>query len=353
MQPKPTTSRTPVAPALFDTSALVPEPGIDYVQAEEPEKEDMCVDPNPLKAITGLIDTDEATIRDYAVVALSCTRQLIVANCFIDKVAWEATENEACLTTAQRVNKIHFTALCVVCCAAKPITSINREYVNKRWSTAINMSGRAQTERPTGICSSEDDFVASVSLAAQYLNIKNVTKCIQRVHPQPFQNALFKQLRLVYSGHGMTSILWMKGLVEAAQSKVLLIPVIASQAVAFKRAMLRLVQIHGEKFPYLRLTDPDSLSTLDTIKFSDLHVAAIEWATVKGHLPATGAFNRTTHATTITIIEIKKAVSKSIRGDFTMTNETMANLNELGINAREVNRKRYRKTSDSEDEEQL
>ncbi|QRK69400.1 nucleocapsid [Solenopsis invicta virus 15] len=169
----------------------------------------------------------------------------------------------------------------------------------------------------------------------------------QSVPGEPFVQGILDQVKMVLKEFGLKSVLLMEEFI-ALKSKAILLPAIARQAVALKKALIALREKHKEKFPYMRIYPLEGAERLNHRDYPDLYYAAVKLATRNRALGQEGRFQMSDLPTTIPKTEIEEEVVKKIRVLTTISAETEENLTFLGIT---LAQRRQRDEDEDEDVE--
>lgn len=185
-------------------------------------------------------------------------------------------------------------------------TGGNKGYLGKRWKALCATIGIEDI-----ISANVAAFVPPILKWQDW--IKPRTKLRQMfiewvVEPHEETNPLYRgvmdQVRLVLIEYGMKSVLMMEAFV-AAHNRALELASVAVQTRDLRNKLKELRELHGAKFPFLKLVPLARADELHHRNYPDLYYAAISTAVHENALGAQGRFRMTEVSTTLskTLIE--------------------------------------------------
>lgn len=369
----------------FDTEGLSPEdlsilralcggtsetkPTSGLLLEEECELPDSFQPPTFLslnQMIEALTKVNRAFKRPTVTVALTAAN-FILPGVQLNNIVWVPPVKSPAAANSSK-SKILQIGFSVIVNMVKPITDRNRAYVSKRWAAALATSeGNKGPLLPFVEGDTfKDSYTGDLSNVSRYLSARDVA--LSLLEPVPvnypaYMDALRRQVALVYSRAGMTSIEAMYSYVKAPRNAAIYLPTVRTQALAFKRAYEAAKSEVESKHPgawlYARSIMPEVLAKLSTSDFYDLYYVAVKTAKKTGQLDSV-QFVMSERTVSVDRSQIDRALRVQITAGVFGTGEGFeADLGMLGLDvsaAREAiakigKRRRRRADSSSEDEE--
>lgn len=274
------------------TCTTKPEGGL--VIDEECELPDDFLPPTFLsinQMVVALTKVNTAFRRITVTVALTAAN-FILPGIQLSNIVWvpPVKTSAAANSSKSKILQIGFT---VILNLVKPITDRNRAYVSKRWAATLATSEGSKgpllpfVEGDTF----KDAYTGHLANVTRHITAKDVALSLLESVPEnypSYMDALRRQVHLVYSRAGMTSIEAMNSYVKAPKNAAIYLPTVRTQAVAFKRAYDASRAEVEERYPgawlFSRSIMPEALNRLATSELHDLYYAAVKTAKKAGQL---------------------------------------------------------------------
>jgi len=265
-------------------------------------------------------------------IAISCFASTFF-KCFNFKatvaVMYDWRPNPLCEDSEELSQKVQFIALAFACGLVKPIGTINRDYIFKRWSAYL--SG---IRRTTVINQAFDviryinkDIHALQCSGAQLSFIKSV---IQYVCPDQEISKLRDQVMLVYSDAEMAAVNLMDKFVTSSCSLALGLDSVVEEAHQFSQTLTQLKLTKGENLKFIKLLQDPDATILYHKNYPDLYYATMIWAK-KQKLVQSNMMISENIVTTTSKKELEKLAIKTVTSTRAISSHALEILGKLGV----------------------
>ena len=196
--------------------------------------------------------------------------------------------------TAAESMRVIMDGFVVLCHMVKPVTSLNKPYLSKRWSTLLAACADEGIVLPAWVDVGGMDIGAMVDHAQRvipYLDKRSVVAGLQTISHDFVLQQVRTQLLLIYSWAGMTSLRLMADYCKAPSNCGILMPGALAECCRFTEEATRVQAETGDLFPYLRTVGPEMLAGLQAKSFPTLAYVAISTAMSSKSLGKEGQFS--------------------------------------------------------------
>ena len=169
----------------------------------------------------------------------------------------------------------------VLCNIVKPVTAVNAPYLSKRWASlqaacSSEGIGIANWQDIGGL--SEEKVWREANSVIPYLDKALILTGLQVISENVLLHNIKKQLLLVFSWAGMTTLRIMALYCHRPPNCGILMPGVLAEVTRFASAVKEVEDAHPLAFQFLRTTHPERLADLDAKKFPNLAYVAMATA---------------------------------------------------------------------------